>query len=57
MTRSAPQRQQPLFDAWSPWEQLPDSVRQQTLDVLTAIYLETLDLSRMETNSEDAHDD
>jgi hypothetical protein len=49
--------QQPLFDAWSPWEQLPQPVRQQALDVLATLYLETLDLSRMEPNSKDTHDD
>jgi hypothetical protein len=55
MTRSAAQ-QPPLFDAWSLWEQLPEPVRQQALDALAAICLETLDPSRMETNSDDAHD-
>lgn len=56
MTRQAPD-QRPLFDAWLPWEQLPESVRRQALEVLTTLYLETLDLSRMEPDSQDAHDD
>jgi hypothetical protein len=34
--------QRPLFGLWLAWEQLPDSVREQALDVLTEIYLETL---------------
>ena len=29
--------QQPLFGPWWAWEQLPDSLREQALDVLTAI--------------------
>jgi hypothetical protein len=38
--------QRPLFGPWLAWEQLPDSVREQALDVLTAIYLEITDVSR-----------
>jgi hypothetical protein len=36
--------QQPLFGPWLAWEQLPDSVREQALDVLTAICLEITDV-------------
>ena len=39
--------QRPLFGPWLAWEQLPDSVREQALDVLTAIYLEITDVSRI----------
>jgi hypothetical protein len=39
--------QQPLFGPWLAWQQLPDSVREQVLDVLTAIYLEITDVSRI----------
>ena len=49
--------QRPLFDAWLPWEQLPESVRQQALEVLTTFYLETLGLCCMEPDSQDEHDD
>jgi hypothetical protein len=35
--------QRPLFDPWLAWKQLPDSVRDQALDVLTALYLEIVD--------------
>ena len=38
--------QRPLFGPGLAWEQLPDSVREQALDVLTAIYLEITDVSR-----------
>ena len=38
--------QRSLFGPWLAWEQLPDSVREQALDVLTAIYLEITDVSR-----------
>jgi hypothetical protein len=41
--------QRPLFGPWLAWEQLPDSVREQALDVLTAVYLEITDVSRTES--------
>jgi hypothetical protein len=40
--------QRPLFGPWLAWEQLPDSVREQALHVLTAIYLEITDVSRID---------
>ena len=43
----ATQVQRPLFGPWLAWDQLPDSVREQALDVLTAIYLEIVDASRI----------
>jgi hypothetical protein len=46
--------QRPLFGPWLAWEQLPDSVREQALDVLTAIYLEITDVSR--TGEQTTHD-
>jgi hypothetical protein len=36
MSKVAP-IQRPLFDPWLAWEQFPDSVREQALDVLTAL--------------------
>ena len=39
--------QRPLFGPWLDWKQLPDSVREQALDVLTALYLEIVDGSRI----------
>ncbi len=36
--------QQPLFDPWLDWNQLPDAIRQQALDVLTSLYLEVVDV-------------
>ena len=47
--------QQPLFDAWLPWDDLPEPVRQQALDVLAALFLETIELSPKELHSDDAH--
>jgi hypothetical protein len=40
--------QRPLFGPWLAWEQLPDSVREQALDVLTAIFLEITNVSRID---------
>ncbi len=34
----------PLFGPWLDWKQLPDPVREQALDVLTALYLEIIDV-------------
>jgi hypothetical protein len=38
------QVQKPLFNPWLDWKQLPDPVREQALDVLTALYLEIIDV-------------
>ncbi len=46
--------QRPLFGRWLAWEQLPDSVREQALVVLTAIYLEITDVSRIDEQT--SHD-
>lgn len=46
--------QRPLFDAWFAWHELPDHIRQQTLDVLTTIFLETVDSQNLETQEDDA---
>lgn len=46
--------QMPLLDPWFAWKELPDAVRQQTLDVLTAIYLETVHSSDSETQTDDS---
>lgn len=32
----------PLFEPWLTWEQLPEATCQHALDVLTALYLETV---------------
>jgi hypothetical protein len=39
--------QRPLFDPWLDWDQLPEEIRQQALDVLTAFYLEVVDVPRL----------
>lgn len=44
----------PLLDPWFAWKELPDAVRQQTLDVLAAIYLETVDSPDSETQTDDS---
>jgi len=45
--------QRPLFEGWLPWRGLPEPVRQQVLDVLAALFLETIELSQKEPNSDD----
>ena len=53
----AAQSQRPLFEPWLAWKQLPDSVREQALDVLTSIYLEIIDVPRLgEPTSHDPSD-
>jgi hypothetical protein len=46
----------PLFDPWLTWQELPDVVRQHALDVLTALYLETVDSPDLEPETDDSSD-
>ena len=48
--------QRPLFDRWFAWKEFPDALRQQALDVLTALYLETVDSPHSETETDDSAD-
>lgn len=48
--------QRPLLDPWFAWKELPDDIRQQTLDVLTALYLETVDSPKPEAETDDSSD-
>ena len=45
--------QRPLLDPWFDWHELTDDVRQHVLDVLTALYLETVDSSYLEPETDD----
>ena len=47
--------QQPLF-VWSLWEELPEPIRQQAIEVLATVYLETIEHPRMEQPAEEARD-
>ncbi len=40
--------QRPLFGPWMDWKQLPDPISEQALDVLTALYLEIIDIPRLD---------
>ena len=51
-----PHDQRPLFDPWFAWQELPEAVRQHALDVLTALYLETVDLPLWRTQPHDPSD-
>jgi hypothetical protein len=55
MNRS-PHDQRPLFDPWFAWQELPDDIRQHALDVLTALYLETVDPPNLEPETDDSSD-
>jgi hypothetical protein len=46
--------QRPLLDPWFAWQELPDAVRQHALDVLTALYLESVDSPNLETETDDS---
>jgi hypothetical protein len=46
--------QRPLLDPWLDWQQLPDAVRQHALDVLTALYLVTVDSPNSETQDDES---
>jgi len=45
--------QRSLFNGWQPWEDFPEPVRQQALDLLAALYLESIEISPPEPNSDD----
>jgi hypothetical protein len=51
-----PHDQRPLLDPWFAWQELPEAVRQHTLDVLTALYLETVDTPPWEPQTDDPSD-
>jgi len=47
----------PLFDPWLAWQELPDVIRQDALDVLTALYLATVEQQTEEHETNDpSHD-
>jgi hypothetical protein len=39
--------QRPLFGPWLDWNQLPNDIREQALDVLTTLYLEIVDVPQI----------
>ena len=51
-----PHDQRPLFPPWFAWQELPEALRQHALDVLTALYLETVDAPPLEYNTDDPSD-
>jgi hypothetical protein len=53
MKRSTRQ-QRPLLEPWLAWQELPDVVRQHVLDILTALYLETVDSPNSEHQTNDS---
>ena len=46
--------QRSLFHPWLAWEELPEPVREQALDMLTALYLQIADVALI--GEEKAHD-
>ena len=46
--------QPPLWGPWLAWQELPEVVRQQALEVLTALALETIDTPNLENDTDDA---
>jgi hypothetical protein len=49
--------QRSLLEPWLAWEGLPDVVRQHALDVLTALYLEVVDVPHSEPENDDSSSD
>jgi hypothetical protein len=39
--------QRPLFEPWLAWKQFPDPIREQALNVLTALCLEIIDVPQL----------
>jgi hypothetical protein len=53
--RRASSDRRPLFEPWLNWEQLPEATRHHALDILTALYLETVSLPpNLELQEDDA---
>jgi hypothetical protein len=48
--------QRPLWEPWFDWQDLPDDVRQHVLDLLTALYLETVNSPNWEPETDDSSD-
>jgi hypothetical protein len=48
--------QRPLFAPWFAWQELPEDVRQHALDVLMALYLETVASPSLEPENDDPSD-
>jgi hypothetical protein len=51
--RKSDHDQRPLFSPYLAWEQLPDTVREQALDVLTTLYLESTEIIKITDHSID----
>ena len=51
-----PYDRRPLFAPWFAWQELPEDVRQHALDVLTALYLETVASPNLEPENDDSSD-
>ena len=49
-----PHDQRPLLVPWFAWQELPDAVRQQALDLLTALSLEIVDPPDLEPETHDS---
>lgn len=48
--------QRPLLAPWLAWQELPEATRQEALDLLTALYLEIVNLSPGEPETDDSSD-
>lgn len=60
MSRPAQQHARDQRLLWEPliaWQQLPEDVREQALDVLTALYLETIKQQETEIQTHDDSND
>ena len=47
-------KQRPLFPPQQAWHELPESVRANALDVLIALYLETVEPPKSEPETDDS---
>jgi len=51
-----PCRQRPLFEPWTVWEELPETLREHALEVLTALCLEIVDSPNLQPENDDSSD-
>ena len=52
--KRSPHQPRPLLEPRLAWQELPNVVRQHALDILTALYLETIDLPTSEPQTNDS---
>jgi hypothetical protein len=51
-----PCRQRPLLEPWTVWEELPETLREHAIEVLTALCLEIVASPNLQPENDDSSD-